>query len=224
MKRQPFPGVVTTIAMQAKTRRHLGQRANVFIDGKFSFALDVALIKKYQLENGRRIDGVLLSQLLQEDGDAKAYARALHFLSYRRRSIKEVRERLERDEWPDEVIARVLTRLQTEKLLGDETFSSAWVEHRTLSRKPRGAGMLRAELRHKGVARETIDEALPDANAELQNATVAMRAILNSKSRAWSTLEAHEKQNKLFAAMQRRGFIYCVAKTAWNQLQEEGEV
>ena len=211
------------MAAQAKTRRHLGARANVFIDGKYSFALDIRLAEKHDLRRGVVVDEKFLAQLLEEDGDAKAYARALFFLSYRPRSIAEVRTKLKRDEWPDEVIARVLARLQDEKLLGDENFSTVWVEHRTLSRKPRGAGVLRAELRHKGVDKETIDEALPDSDEELENAIVAMRQILSSKERAWSTLEAREKQNKLFATMQRRGFNYGVAKTAWNHLQEEAE-
>src|SRR5687768_17145238 len=114
MIRQPFPGVITTIAMQAKTRKHLGVRANVFIDGKFSFALDVAVIEKYDLRRGKNINAEFLSRLLQEDGDAKARARALHFLSYRPRSQKEIRDRLGRDDWPDEVIERVLARLQAE--------------------------------------------------------------------------------------------------------------
>jgi regulatory protein len=221
MPGQPFPGVITTIAAQAKTRRHLGERANVFIDGKYSFALDIRLIEKHDLRRGMVVSEQFLAQLLQEDGDAKAYARALYFLSYRARSIHEVRARLKRDDWPDEVIARVLARLQAEKLLSDENFSTAWVEHRTLSRKPRGAQALRQELRQKGVAKETIDEALPGAEEELENAVVAARGILSGKARAWSTLEAREKQQKLFAAMQRRGFGFSAAKAAWQRLQEE---
>lgn len=220
MPRQPFPGTITAIAPQAKTRKHLGQRANVFIDGKYSFALDLALIERHQLQRGSVVSEVLLSQLLREDGDAKAYARALHFMSYRVRSIGEVRERLKRDEWPEEVIERVLARLQAESYLSDENFAGVWIENRTLS-KPRGGRVLRQELRQKGVARETIDEALPAQNEELENAVVAAGQIVRSKERAWRDLDDREKREKTLQALQRRGFSFSVAKEAWGLLDEE---
>jgi regulatory protein len=223
MPRQPTAGVITTIAPQAKKRKSLGQRANVFVDGKFSFALDVALIEKYQLARGQAIDAAFLSQLLQEDGDAKARAAALHFLSYRPRSVQEVRARLERDDWPAEVITRVLAQLQTEGFLSDEVFSSLWVENRTLG-KPRGARVLRQELRQKGVDRETIEESLPNAEEESENAVVAARALLKSKARAWSALDERARRDKFYQAMQRRGFSFPVAKRAWEQLGEEAEI
>jgi regulatory protein len=222
MPRQPFPGTITALVAQAKSRKHLGERVNIFIDAKFSFALDILLVEKHKLARGMQISAQFLSQLLQEDGDAKARARALHFLSYRPRSINEVRERLKRDEWSDEVIDRVLARLQQEKYLGDELFSSLWVENRTLG-KPRGARVLRQELRQKGVANETIDEALPSNDEELENAVAAARQLLKSKERAWKNFKEREKRDKFFATMQRRGFSFYVAKAAWQQIEEEDE-
>lgn len=220
MPRRPHAGEITTIALQAKKRKQLGERANIFIDGKFSFSLDVALIEKHALRRGKNIAPDFLSQLLCEDGDAKAYARALHFLSYRPRSVNEVRERLARDQWPEDVVERVLARLQNEGFLSDVYFSALWVENRTLSR-PRGGRVLRQELRQKGVARETIDSALPDKDEEQGNAVAAARALLSSKERIWRNLDEREKRDKLFQAMQRRGFSFSIARSAWQQLQDE---
>lgn len=222
MKRQPFAGVITTIAPQARKRKYLGMRANIFVNGEFSFALDLALIEKHRLMRGVVIDETFLAQLLQQDGDAKAYAAALNFLSYRARSVQEVRERLERDAWPEAVIGRVLARLQAEGALNDELFSALWVENRSLA-KPRGARALRQELRHKGVDRETIEASLPSAEDEADNALVTARALLRSKDRAWSALEERTRRDKFFQAMLRRGFNFSVAKLAWEQLQDESD-
>jgi hypothetical protein len=70
------------------------------------------LAERHGLRPGLPIDAALLDQLLREDGDARAYARALHYLSYRPRSGQEITARLQRDEWPPAVIERVLERLQ----------------------------------------------------------------------------------------------------------------
>src|SRR5215212_7175344 len=169
MSRQPFPGIVSAVEAQAKTRRHLGERVNVFVNGKFSFALDADLALRRDVRPGMRLDADQLSQLLAEDGDARAYARALHFLGYRIRSAQEIRARLQRDDWPDEVIERVLARLHDEHLIDDAHFAAAWVENRSLSR-PRGARALKQELRGKGVGREEIEAALPDDEQEIENA------------------------------------------------------
>jgi regulatory protein len=174
MSREPFPGTVTAVVAQERTRRHLGTRVNVFINDRFSFALDLIMAERYGLRPGLNIDRALLDELLREDGDARAYARALHFLSYRLRTRREIEERLQRDEWPPAVIERVLARLQREGQINDGNFAAAWVESRSLSR-PRGARALQFELRKKGVAKESIQEALPDSEQEIANAAEALR-------------------------------------------------
>ena len=107
MSRQPFPGAITSIEPQAKVRKHLGQRINVFINDRFSFALDASLAGRHGLRAEFIVGKELLEELLREDGDARAYARAVHFMGYRVRSISEVRARLERDEWPTEVLSLI---------------------------------------------------------------------------------------------------------------------
>lgn len=215
MPRQPFAGIITSVEAQAKTRRHLGGRVNVFVGGKFSFAVDASLAARRGLEPGRRLDTEELAALLQEDGDAKAYARALHFLGYRIRSAQEIRTRLKRDEWPEEVIERVIERLQNEKLVDDASFAATWVENRSLYR-PRGGRMLKQELRQKGVGREEIEAALPDSEMEVVNAIEALRP----KLRLWEKLESRERERKIIEWLQRRGFSYATARAALREMAD----
>jgi regulatory protein len=218
MPRQPFPGTITAVVAQKRTRRHLGTRVNVFIGEKFSFALDLTLAERHGLRPGFVIDRALLDELLREDGDARAYARALHFLSYRLRTRREIEERLERDEWPPQVVERVLARLQSEGQVNDENFAAAWVESRSLSR-PRGARALQFELRQKGVARENIQGALPDTEQEIANAAEALRR----KEREYARFDERTRRDKMLAFLQRRGFNYSTAKAALSRLQDEEE-
>jgi regulatory protein len=218
MPRQPFPGIVTAVEPQAKTRRHLGERVNVFINDKFSFALDASLARQRGIEAGKRLDIDEIGTLLQEDGDAKAYARALHFLGYRIRSAQEIRTRLARDEWPEEVIDRVIERLISERLVNDAHFAAAWVENRSLSR-PRGARRLQQELRQKGVGREEIAAALPDDAQEIENAVIAVQP----KLRLWEKLETRERERKIIEFLQRRGFSFSTARAALRQMSDNQE-
>lgn len=211
---------ITALVAQTRPRKHLGERVNIFVDEKFAFALDIRLVEKHQLRKGFLLTSELRSQLLREDGDAKATHRALHFLGYRARSEAEVRARLKRDEWHEEVIERVIERLREQGFLDDQRFAEMWVEDRSNFR-PRGARALRQELRQKGVDKETIETALPDEERESENAVSALRKLLRSKERSWAKLEERKQREKAIQALMRRGFQFSTAKAAWEEVKEE---
>jgi SOS response regulatory protein OraA/RecX len=95
---------------------------------------------------------------------------ALRFLAQRPRSEHEVRLRLRRQQVDDQTIAQVLDRLRAVGLVDDGAFARYWLEQRQTFR-PRGARLLRAELRQHGVsadlataaADELVDSAEDDA-------------------------------------------------------------
>ena len=218
MKTQPFPGTISLISAQTRLKRHLGARANVFIDDKFSFALGLDVIFKHGLKPGMEISAEKLGELLREDGEAKAFTTAANFLGFRARSRDEIRKRLERDEWSEAVIERVLARLSELKLLDDAQFAADWVGARERS-KPRGSRLLQQELRQKGIPKEEIDAALPDADAELENAMAALGKV----GRKLEGYEGREQMQKAIELLARRGFGFGTAKSAYGRWLEESE-
>ncbi len=215
MKTQPFPGEISMIVAQERVKKHLGPRANVFIEGKFSFALSLDVVYKHGLKPGIVLDAAALGDLLREDGEMKALTTAANFIGYRPRSKDEIRKRLERDEWSEEVIARVLERLENAKMLDDAQFAADWVGARERS-KPRGARLLQQELRQKGVSKEEIEAVLPDAETEIENAIAALRKV----ERKIEKYEGREQMQKAIEALARRGFGFGTAKTAYTRWLE----
>ena len=67
-------------------------RVNVFIDGKFSFSLDVAQIVDYKLKKGATISAEKLQELKSASEFGKLYQRTLEWVLIRPRSVKETRE------------------------------------------------------------------------------------------------------------------------------------
>jgi regulatory protein len=219
MPRVPFPGVISSVEAQQSVRSHLGPRANVFIGGKFSFALSLEVVGKHGLRPDLEITPALLEQLLQEDGQSKALATALAFLGHRARSESEIRKRLERDEWSEPVVDAVLLKLRAAKLVNDEEFAQQWVDNRSRF-KPRGGRLLQQELRQKGVARDDIEAALPDADEETDNALLALRKT----ARKWEAFpDERERQKKALDFLARRGFSFSASREAWRRLGEEAE-
>ena len=214
--KQPVAGTISAAVAQEKARRHLGARVNVFIADKFSFAVSADVAFKHGLCPDLTLSEDDLAQILREDGEAKALQTALNFLAVRARSREEIRKRLARDEWSETVISRVLERLENVQLLDDGAFARGHVENRSRFR-PRGAGMLKQELRQKGVTKEEIEAALPDAESETQNAVLA----LQKAARRLEKFEGREQQNKAIELLARRGFSYGIAKTAFKIWSED---
>jgi regulatory protein len=143
--------------------------------------------------------------------EAKAYGSpyeaAVRFLATRPRSVAEIRRHLRSQRFDDEAIDGAIDKLRAQRYVNDLDFAKYWVEQRTKFR-PKGDRALIAELRNKGVGRETIEIALGDGPAETE-ADRARRAIARSVTR-WRALEPPERKRKIHAFLAARGFDYDV--------------
>ncbi|KKS79959.1 MAG: Regulatory protein RecX [Candidatus Beckwithbacteria bacterium GW2011_GWA2_43_10] len=94
-------------------------------------------------------------------------AKALRLLSYRPRSIREIKRRLIRTNADTKTINRVIADLIDQNMLNDQEFAKWWVDQRVKFR-PRGNYALTRELAQKGIDREIIDSVLLSFDAELE--------------------------------------------------------
>jgi regulatory protein len=97
------------------------------------------------------------------DNFEKFYNKSLEFLSYRPRSEKEVRDRLEiknqksKIKVDESIIDKVIEKLKEKKFLNDEEFARGWIESR-LRFKPRSLKLIKFELKQKGIKPEIIEK------------------------------------------------------------------
>lgn len=165
---------------------------------------------------------------------------AVHFLSYRQRSEKEVRDNLVRklkkrrilpEKLPEheQAIEKVMAFLKEQKFLNDAEFAHAWIRSRNRS-KPRSEMVLKMELRQKGVSQKDIAKAFedlkePDEQKEifgeeelrLDDFTLAKQA-LEKKKRLYQGLGKMELYKKAGGFLARRGFSWEKAKRAIDEV------
>jgi regulatory protein len=144
----------------------------------------------------------------------------LNLLGYRARSRAELQRRLEQKGYELQVIEDALAVLARGGLIDDAEFSQSWVRTRTGSR-PMGRSRIAAELRQKGVQRDTIDEALEglDSDVELELALKVGR----TKVEQMRGVDPQVARRKLGALLMRRGFGWDVCARVLNiVLQADG--
>lgn len=203
-------GRITALKAQKRNRN----RVSVYLDGQYAFGLPA--IVAASLKVGQRLSGAEREALEKAGMTEEAHSQALNYLSYRPRSIAEVRSYLAGRGVAESGIDQVVERLESVGLLDDAAFARYWVENRVRFR-PKGLVALRYELRNKGIGEEIIEDALDVVDV----ADGAYRAA-QRKARQLQQVDHQTFMHKLVPYLARRGFPYDVAREAaerhWTEL------
>jgi regulatory protein len=142
---------------------------------------------------------------------------ALRFLAQRPRSEQEVRRRLQRAGADEATAAAVIAQLRQHALVDDAAFAAYWVEQRQTFR-PRGARLLRAELRQHG-----ITAGAAEAAAETTEASATDDAYRAAQKRARQLGSADQRvfKSRLAQFLARRGFAWDTISRVVDRLWAE---
>jgi regulatory protein len=138
-----------------------------------------------------------------DDPESAARAICLRQLDRGPRTRAELAERLRRRGVPDEPAERVLDRLADVGLVDDTAYADAWVSTRQAGHGF-GRRRLAAELRRKGVARDTVTEAVGRVDAATERATA--RALVTRRLPQLAGLPRQTQLRRLAAMLARRGY------------------
>jgi regulatory protein len=194
------------------------ERINLYVDGHFLLGVHAEVVFQMGLALDQELSPAQVEQLRHEEELQRTVDRAFNYLSFRPRSREEVRRYLRRKQTSPELIEKVLARLDRLNLVDDRDFASFWIENREQF-NPRGAQVLKNELRIKGVARDVTDELVEEEKDE-------ERAMHAGRKKALSLIHIPDIdyatfRNRLGSFLQRRGFSYEISKRTIHALWEE---
>jgi regulatory protein len=146
------------------------------------------------------------------DNFEKLYGKSLHFLSFRPRSEKELKDFLKKKKAGELISQRIIESLKNSKFLNDEEFALWWVEQRTRS-KPKALRVIKMELLQKGIDKETIEKTLGEnTESDLDRA----KKIAENKIRKINIKDIKAPE-KLFRFLASKGFDYDTIKEVIDQ-------
>ncbi|WP_199487405.1 regulatory protein RecX [Actinomadura spongiicola] len=142
------------------------------------------------------------------DPEALARETCLRMLATSPRTRAQLADALRRKNVPDDVAENVLVRFDDVGLIDDEAFAQAWVQSRH-----RGRGLakraLAAELRHRGVAEETVNEAVESLDPAQEEQTA--RALVARKLPSTAGLDPTKRMRRLVGMLARKGYSPALA-------------
>jgi regulatory protein len=174
-------------------------RARIWVDGEFWAEIDADVAAERGLREGVALGLEELKEVRVAGERALAMNRALHFLGYRARSRKEVRERLRRYGYGEETIEGVVVRLEELGYLDDEEFARAAAREKARRYGPR---RVLGELRRSGVDAELAQGVVDDEFAQRSQLEEASSLAARRYNRGGSNAEAR----RVYGFLMRRGY------------------
>ena len=203
---------ITKIEPQKKRK----DRYSVFIDGGFAFGMDAVDVIRYKLKEGAEIGREQLAGVMENAVYAKALDKALRYLQARPRSRAEIQKKLSWEEVPDDIIQKVIDKLESYHYIDDETYARDIIA--SAARKQYGAQKVRQELWRRGIPRAMSDRLLAEDPPDERSAA---KNVLAAKYPA-PPADAREKK-RCFDFLCRRGFSFDVAREAVQSFSGGGD-
>ena len=214
-KKAEFPAGTFTIT-DIKQAVKNPNRANIFVNGKYRFSLDIFQLTDLGVKIGEIFDEKEIENLEQQSEFGKLYALALNYCLMRPHSEREIRDYLMKKTLSKKLrnkktgefyeksgvsklsVEQVLARLKEKKYIDDEKFARFWLENRN-QRKGSSLKKLRAELLQKGVSGGIIEQVFTETS---RNDSEEIRKIIEKKAKRYPD------QQKLVAYLARQGFSF----------------
>ncbi|WP_203363852.1 recombination regulator RecX [Bacillus sp. REN10] len=198
--------VITKISQQEKRK----DRYNIFLNEEYAFSVDEALLIRFHLKKGMDISKEDIEVITRQDGVQKGLNIAIHFLSIRMRSEKEVRDYLQKKEIEPEAIEEIIRSLHRLNYLDDAQFAKAYMNTQ-INTTDKGPIVIQRELKEKGIQEKWIEEVLLsfDFSSQLEKAT----ALANKYRKKYKKESFIVQKQKIEQALMRKGY-------GWDVIQE----
>lgn len=171
------------------------------------------MLKERPYQSGMPFDAAQHDHFIATRSYAFALDKAISLLAVRARTEREITDALRKCAYLEPVIARVMARLLEAGYINDADFAEHWAASRV--NKGMGTIRIRMELRQKGVPSSEIDDAVAGMD---YNIVIAGAKKAAQKAARGRDLSDRKEQQKVLAALSRRGFDFQTAKRALQML------
>ena len=185
-------------------------RVNIYLDGKFSFGIDLENYVKLGLRVEQELTQEQIDEITKKAEFHKTFEKILNFAMVRPRSEKEYKDWMKRKKVSETIHDGLLKKLENFELLNDSKFAMWWVEQRNNFR-PKPVRVLKLELRNKGLDKNIIDDVFE--NTQVDEAKIA-KDLLQKNQYKWNKYDTQIAKRKRIEYLGRKGFSWDVIKKA----------
>lgn len=190
-------------------------RLALFFDEEFAFSVDLETLAQFGLQKDMELTEEELEELTQQTQYKKARDRAFKLLGYKSYTRFLLKQRLTQEDFPLDVVADVLDRLEELGLIDDLDYAHRCAAD-LLHLKKYSLSRVKQELRHRGVEEADIEEALMELDNDPQE---QIRQVIERKYR--TALSDEKGRRRAVNGLQRLGYSYSQIRQALSEFEIE---
>lgn len=200
--KQIFTMQITKIDKQKKNNK----RYNLYIDGGFLCGIYDDTILKFGIASGDELSEKEINDIRDFDEYMYGKKAAFDYLSFRIRSISEIKKKLKTKKLSDCNIERVITHLTELGLVNDEDFARQLINEK-IKNKPAGKKLLQQKLFEKGISKQISEDVLNNIFTSEIEKELALKVYDKLKPKL-EGLEKQDMKKKIYETLARKGFDY----------------
>lgn len=199
---------ITRIESQKKNRG----RKSLYADDTFVVGVSAETLIRAGIRRGDDLDAERLENLRRMESIQAARRTALRYISQRPRTEKEIRNRLQENEFGNIEIEQTIEQLKSTRLINDEEFARIFIRD-ALSRRPIGAVRMKQKMLLLGLEKHLVESAI----AEMCGEEVQSRAARNVAGKFMAKQRGGKKDSlrvrkSLTDHLIRRGFPWSIVQ------------
>lgn len=144
---------ITMIEVQKNNK----DRFNLYLDGAFSMGIDSATYVHFNLRKDDVLTKEKLADIKRYDDYRRAINQAVMYLSYKKRTEKEIRDYLKKDDIPDDTISSVIQYCYDNGYINHHDYALSLM-NTMINTTDKGPDVYRQKLFEKGIEKEIIDD------------------------------------------------------------------
>lgn len=195
---------ITKIEKQKKNNN----RYNLYIEGEFFCGLYDDTILKFGIASGDELSEAKLNEIRDFDEYIYGKKTAFDYLSYRIRTIREIKKKLKSKKLNDHIIEKVINHLTELGLVNDEEFARQLVSEK-IKNKPAGRRSLQQKLFEKGISKNISESVLNTLLTEDTEREIALKIYGKLKPKL-KGLDKQDARKKIFDTLARKGFDFDI--------------
>lgn len=143
---------------------------------------------------------------------------AMKLISLRKRSAFEIKERLRKKKFEENVTEEVLQELKNYKYLNDEEFAEAYINDR-INFNPRGRFLIKKELNERGIAENIIERKIEELLSEEKEVESAKKMAEKKLRTINNKTDKIKVDQKIRSYLQSKGYSFDII----NLVVKQGE-
>jgi len=187
-------------------------RASVYLDGKFTFGIDLDNLVLLNLKIGKDLSEKEVKEIIKKSEFQKTFDKLLKWVTNRPHSEKEINDYFKRKKVPEVVWNDLFSRLRDLDLVNDQKFAEWWVKTRN-EFSPKSKKVLENELKVKGVDKNIINKALSEIKIDEKKIAIS---LLKKRQMHWDSIDLSKRKQKMLYYLMSKGFNFEIAKFATN--------